>query len=102
MVFEMSPTFRLYHHLSVCAGDTGEPFRSHSAAERVQELMSKFVVELYRGRWNFWKRGEASRLMQRVRTSEGLCTSQLFGGVMYTSHKRPYAHGYCRKMILAN
>jgi hypothetical protein len=87
MVFEMSPTFRPYHHLSVCAGDTGEPFRSYSAAERVQELKSKFVVELYRGRGNFWKRGEASRLMQRVRTSEGLCTSQLFGSYVRQSQQ---------------
>jgi hypothetical protein len=71
----------------MCAGDTGEPFRSYSAAERVQQLKSKFVVELYRGRGNFWKRGEPSRLMQRVRTSEGLCTSQLFGSFVHQGQK---------------
>jgi hypothetical protein len=30
--------------------------------------------------------------MQRVRTSEGLCTSQLLG-VLYTIHKRTHSHG---------
>jgi hypothetical protein len=65
-----------------CAGDTASSF---------------VVIELYRGRGNFWKRGKASRLMQRVRTSEGLCTSKLFG-VLYAIHKRPYPYGRCRKM----
>ena len=45
--------------------------------KRVRELKGKFVVDLYRGRGDFWRNVEAARINRRVEAREGLPPPQL-------------------------